>query len=180
MKISKFSLLIFIFSMIYSNSYGALIYPMAKITIKALDNDGAPIPIADVTFNFDYAKDPGMGWGTKTETVEGKTDNYGMFTITKPAAGKCSFRVNKDGFYDSSKSYEFKETTALFTWSPWNPTVEINLKKIINPTTMYAKNTAAMKVPALESPVGYDLVKGDWVAPYGKGTVSDFIFQFNR
>ena len=43
---------------------------------------------------------------------------------------------------------------------------------------MYAKNTTAIKVPALDTPIGYDLEIGDWVAPYGKGAISDFVFKF--
>lgn len=42
---------------------------------------------------------------------------------------------------------------------------------------MYAKRTGGIKVPVLEKPIGYDLEKGDWVAPYGKGVISDFIFN---
>ena len=55
----------------------------------------------------------------------------------------------------------------------------IKLKRKKNPTKMYAKsisNMNAKKVPALDTPIGYDLEQGDWVAPYGKGVIKDFIF----
>jgi hypothetical protein len=34
------------------------------------------------------------------------------------------------------------------------------------------------KVPDETKPVGFDLMVGDWVEPYGKGKISDFIFHF--
>ena len=46
---------------------------------------------------------------------------------------------------------------------------------------MYAKwvNT---HVPALDRPIGYDLMIGDWVAPFGKGASEDILFtgHFNK
>ena len=47
---------------------------------------------------------------------------------------------------------------------------------------MYAKNTAWagwIDIPVFAQPIGYDLEVGDWIAPYGKGKISDFIFQFD-
>ena len=41
---------------------------------------------------------------------------------------------------------------------------------------MYYKQTDWIKVPVFDTPVGYDLLQGDWVAPYGKGTIKDFVF----
>jgi hypothetical protein len=40
---------------------------------------------------------------------------------------------------------------------------------------MYAKKLNT-HVPALDKPVGFDLMAGDWVAPYGKGANADILF----
>lgn len=174
-----FKLIILVLFLAFSAESNAQIpYPISKITIKAVDDTGKPIDHATVTASYDYPKGFGMGWGTSTKFFDGKTDEKGLFSITKSSAGRCNFRVSKEGFYDTSKSYVFKEKSLLFVWSPWNPTFEIKLKKIKSPTPMYAKNTTAIKIPAVGTPVGYDLEKGDWVAPYGKGVISDFIFTF--
>jgi hypothetical protein len=61
----------------------------------------------------------------------------------------------------------------------WNPTQTIVLKKIGKPIAMYAKQ-ARIEVPELEKSIGFDLMEGDWVAPYGHGKQSDFIFQAQR
>ena len=44
---------------------------------------------------------------------------------------------------------------------------------------MYAKRVE-LKLPELNRPLGYDLIVGDWVDPYGKGMISDFIFEAGR
>ena len=158
-----------------TSAYAQIIFPIAKITMRAVDSDGNPIDNAAVTASYDFPKGMGMGWGTATKYVDGRTDKDGYFTITHKAAGICNFSVRKEGFYGSSDSYTFNNRI-LFIWSPWNPTMEIKLKKEKNPTMMYAKSTTAIKIPALDTPIGYDLEIGDWVAPYGKGVIKDFIF----
>ena len=179
MKFIKIPLIVALLIVVAANS-SVFIFPIAKITMRAVDSDGNPIDNATVTASYDFPKGMGMGWGTATKYVDGRTDKDGYFTITHKAAGRCNFSVSKDGFYDSSKSYTFS-SRILFIWSPWNPTMKIKLKRKKNPTKMYAKsinNMNAKKVPALDTPIGYDLEIGDWVAPYGKGAISDFVFIF--
>jgi len=62
---------------------------------------------------------------------------------------------------------------------PWNPTIELVLKKIVNPVPMYARRVN-VEVPATDKPLGFDLVQGDWVQPFGKGVQSDFLFKLTR
>jgi hypothetical protein len=49
------------------------------------------------------------------------------------------------------------------------------LKKVGKPIPMYAKGINT-HVPALDKPVGFDLMAGDWVAPHGKGVDADILF----
>ena len=42
---------------------------------------------------------------------------------------------------------------------------------------MYAKKAINLKLPEFGKPIGYDLMVGDWVAPYGKGGSSDIILK---
>jgi len=44
---------------------------------------------------------------------------------------------------------------------------------------MYARDNN-MDIPAKNTPVGFDLIAADWVVPYGKGTISDFIFTMTE
>ena len=176
MKFIKILLIVALLIVVAANS-SVFIFPIAKTTMRAVDSDGNPIDNATVTASYDFPKGMGMGWGTATKYADGRTDKDGYFTVTHKAAGRCNFSVSKDGFYDSSKSYTFN-SRILFIWSPWNPTMKIKLKRKKNPTKMYAKSTTTIKIPAVDAPIGYDLEKGDWVAPYGKGVISDFVFIF--
>ena len=54
-------------------------------------------------------------------------------------------------------------------------TLTVILKPIRDPVPMYAKRLDVL-VPTVNTPVGYDIEKGDWVAPYGKGLRTDFEF----
>jgi len=178
MKLIKILIIISVLFIAFSNA-SAFVYPLGKVTIRVVDNDGQPVENAAVTVRFDYPKGFGMGWGTSSKYVDGVTDKDGLYTLTKAAPNIWMYMVRKEGFYLSGENYEFKERIAGFLWSPWNPTMEIKLKKEKNPTKMYAKsinNMNAKKVPALDTPIGYDLEIGDWVAPYGKGVIKDFIF----
>ena len=41
---------------------------------------------------------------------------------------------------------------------------------------MYSKNVLTI-LPEQGKPIGYDLMKGDWVAPYGLGIISDLVIN---
>lgn len=154
------------------------VYPLGKVTIRVIDNEGQPVENAAVTIRYDYAKGFGMGWGTSSKFVDGVTDKDGLYSLTKATPRRWFYMIRKEGHYSSGDTYEFKDNIAKLLWWPWNPTMEIELKKVKNPIKMYVKNTTGMQVPVLNNPVGYDLEKGDWVAPYGKGVISDFVFVF--
>jgi hypothetical protein len=126
------------------------------------------------------------GWPSPTfkrrsANVTGITDNDGMVTLSMPSLdGKFGYGATKSGYYRSSgDSYQCK-ITKNNKWQPWNPTIDLVLKPIINPTPMYARRIGqlpeALSVPVLDAPVGFDLMAADWVTPYGKGSVGDLIF----
>jgi len=47
---------------------------------------------------------------------------------------------------------------------------------------MYARNTklSRVRLPAADKEIGFDLIAYDWVAPYGRGSVADFIFKLDK
>jgi hypothetical protein len=57
----------------------------------------------------------------------------------------------------------------------WNPMQTLVLDRVLNPIPMYAKKVNE-NPPILNQPLGYDLMAGDWVAPYGRGINTDIIF----
>jgi hypothetical protein len=45
---------------------------------------------------------------------------------------------------------------------------------------MYARNLSRIEVPVIGKEFGYDFMVSDWVKPYGKGEVSDFIMSVEK
>jgi hypothetical protein len=75
--------------------------------------------------------------------------------------------------YDSKESFDNAMRTGH--WQPWERIITVVLKPIINPVPMYAKKIVAF-LPKTGTPIGFDLEKGDWVEPYGKGVQADWEF----
>lgn len=149
--------------------------PSWKVTIKVVDQDAVPVEDAEVR----------VAWWIPSRTapqqdrVIGLSDEDGLFTTDGESSGRLTFVVEKNGYYTSRiNKFDF-ETTRLRRWMPWNPTVEIELKEIRNPVPMYA-NYFLSNIPKEETDIGFDLEKGDWVEPYGKGSISDLIFYLTR
>jgi hypothetical protein len=151
----------------------------AKVTYHLVDDSNRPL------VNFPYGMGAVIinGVTTTAPDVYGLTDQNGKITLTCLAATGPLNSGSKPGFPGYYQSYYETSITNVVAgkWQPWNPTVEVVVKPIINPIPMYAKTVYAssgyyMTIPATNTPVGFDLEAGDWVAPYGKGSVSDFIF----
>ena len=136
-----------------------------QVTVKVVDDDNQPVPDANVVV---------MGYTTQTE---GKTDKAGIISARlRNVTGQLDFVVRKEGFYTIGwHSYYFTVQTNG-QWQPWNPVVPLRLRRHGNPVPMVVKALKGIPIPAIGKPFGYDLLRGDWVSPDGKGEVSDFIF----
>ena len=148
----------------------ALAGARAKYTLKVVDQEGRPIENAKVAANFT---------GSQAEVVEGRTNKKGLFTVSGNTASIFGAYVDKEGYYRSGSGVKkvLKYEGGL-RWKPWNPTIEVVMKEKRNPIPMYMKGTFGyIEIPAVEEPIGFDLLKGDWVAPHGNGVVKDFILE---
>ena len=67
----------------------------------------------------------------------------------------------------------------LGKWQPWDSVAQVTLRPIGKPVALAAKHVQT-NVPVLDQPCGYDLEKGDWVAPHGQGVHSDLTFKARR
>lgn len=151
--------------------------PIARLTLRVIDEQGTPVPGANVKMSFETAI-PRWGGGDVVP-VTGVTNQQGKFTGEGHSFDTKGGRIKKTGYYSSfAESYKFTKAEAG-RWQPWNPTVDVVLKKIINPIPMYARK-AQIEVPKSTQPVGFDLEAGDWVIPYGKGAKSDLFFGLKR
>lgn len=150
----------------------------AQITFRVVDSKGNPVAEAQVGVGFYNQNMSGDGGG-----VSGKTDSSGLFTAIGKPTVDMHYQIYKEGYYNIEGSYVFYRASDPNPvkdgrWQPWNPTNTVVLKEKRNPVPMFAKN---IDVPILvwAVPIGFDLEKGDWIAPYGNGIHPDIFFTYS-
>ncbi len=146
---------------------------LSKITILIIGEDNLPIDNAHVSISYE-TKEPG-----RVSTSEGISDDNGRFSATNSAfLGQIYFGVTKEGYYKSHGEHRFRDSD-FGRWKPWNPELKVVLRKIENQVPMYAREVVK-EIPVVGENIGFDLVKFDWVVPYGHGNNPDFIFNLEK
>ena len=165
---------------------------VARLGVKVVDSEtGQPIPQIKVYGGFkNYPK----GWGiaAKNNSDEEVTDSDGFCRLsgrTEAGHSSCIVRGN-EGFYDSgwySFDYEKRSALKLGCWIPDDAMITVRIDRVINPIPLYVKiaeikhgKTTCAKPLPLHEDISYDLLKGDWLPPYGKGKISDVNFTVER
>lgn len=164
----------------HAAQYGA----MAKLTLRVVDDNGEVVPNA--TVNGGHSKSDSYA---DVKRVEGTTDTNGCFAVEGKTNYEIGYQITKHGYYTTTDRYIFQKEAKKqsiepvikhflgYRWQPWNPTNTVVLKKKHNPIPMYVKKIDT-PVPLRDTPVGFDLQAGDWVAPHGNGTQSDLLFMY--
>jgi hypothetical protein len=154
----------------------------AKITVHVTDENGIAVSYAQAVAQFQNALKPGEGQGTGRPTeVRDLTDTNGMCVLTGNGTdGSVGIGILKEGYYYGNAEVSFTNGDHILNrWLPWNPTVEVIIQKKGVQVPMYARKVNEVKIPTENQPVGFDLMAGDWVAPYGKGETPDFRFKLD-
>lgn len=125
---------------------------------------------------------------TVDHEFEGETNGKGMYAATgRTNCGEAVFRLHKNqGFYDTSRvKVPFdraggKPVPLFQWWKPDNQVVTVRLQRVEHPIPLFVKR---VKLRDYERGIGgfdgtnsvlrFDLMKGDWLPPYGKGEVAD-------
>ncbi len=151
----------------------------AKITFLVVDDKGRPVPDATVAGGFYNHERDGHGFSSQTQ-------NDGTVELTDLCVWEINYGVEKSGYYETRGRYDFYKAgfdcVKDGRWIPWNPTVEVVLKRKVNPVTMYVRQGAInrLALPKLDDWTGFDLERSDWVQPHGKGKHEDFQVFFRR
>lgn len=106
---------------------------------------------------------------------------YAVSTHGKYSDGMRRMDIGGIAYYrDGSHNYSF-ENEDSGRWHPWNPTIELTIRRILNPIPMYAKRMQMgdSRIPTFSESLGYDLEKGDWLSPHGNGQTADFTFRLD-
>lgn len=167
-------LFMFVASVALANSTD---WPKARVTIGVVGEDGVAISNATVHIGFSQG---GNAWTGEHvgEVYHGQSNVNGYFSAEAKSEMSVGGSVEKEGYYRSFWGHTFDgNSQELDRWQPWNPTNIVVLRKVGNPVPMYAKRVETL-IPLLNVPIGFDLEKGDWVVPHGKGISSDFTFLF--
>jgi hypothetical protein len=153
-------------------------YPVAKATVKVVDELGNPIEGAQASIGFHVSKGF-MEQGIRDVSEKGITGADGVFSASHRSSLDIAFGADKQGYYKSYGQYHFNNS-AIGRWQPWNPEFKLVLRKIENPVPMFARNTkmTLITLPVTNKSIGLDLIEFDWVPPYGKGKHADFIFKY--
>jgi len=142
--------------------------------VKVVDDSGQPVNAARIAIGYYVAPPPGET--IATSSIKGETDANGIFSASgRTGSTDLFFSADKEGYYPVHLDYELAGLKKNDS-AKWNPTITLLLKKIGAPIPMYAKQIRSLKVPKFNKPIGFDLMAGDWVAPYGKGINTDLFF----
>lgn len=152
-----------------------------RLTVSVVDNSGAPISGAtlwlktmnkSVLFGSDNAKD--------FDTYNATSDAMGRVTIAFNCInGAFTWQVSAPGYYEGNVIHdEFRcddAQSSRIILLEHEKRCQVKLWRRINPCPMHARGlTPNIKVPKGSGRYGFDLKLGDWVRPFGGGTVADF------
>jgi hypothetical protein len=160
--------------------------PQAQMTFQVVDETGAPVAMAELYVLTFHHSEAGEAFGKDVpEKIKLTTDAKGTAIATMSSLrGEFTYSAVKAGsHYDTlGLSYRFMKSLNG-KWQPWNPTVRVELRRILKPVPLIscrissASQKGLLKLPSFTGPVGFDLEARDWTAPHGKGRVADITFR---
>ena len=113
---------------------------MAKMELRITNDDGAPIPYANVDVFM------GMNFRSKGYSITGRTDTNGIFVVKGKTCGdEIVVNIAKAGFYRTAKTFKFAEMgheheVSDGHWQPYGKRENIILRDIRNPIELPHEN----------------------------------------
>lgn len=156
--------------------------PDAKLTVHVVDMEtNLSITNAVIYTDFTQQADP---WGLgirKSTRIKKQVNSDGLATVEGQSIYSArGGSVFAEGYYSQMFTSEHKKNVLLNRWEPWNPTIEVKMRPKKDPVPMVTKRVESLKITTWNKPIGFDLEKGDWVAPHGKGNQADFFVNMHR
>ena len=164
----------------------------AKIEALVLDEiTGEPLHDVEVIGSFSV----NHGWrawkGYSGPNVSSnRTDKSGRCRLsneTNRGEAGCYGRDAPDGYYDNScgGGYTFKHKDIFGVWQPDNLVVTLRVQRIVHPIPLFVKKVGQYGhdessedlFTKSEGVLHFDLMKGEWLPPIGKGEVADVEFK---
>lgn len=126
---------------------------------------------------------------TRYSDFSAVTDEKGILSFKgETNCGRAGFRTDKTECYYGSPwvrvPYEKKGLMPFSFWQPDNLVVTLRLDRVEKPIPLFVKRVELTNFrkgiggfDGTNSVVRFDLMKGDWLAPYGKGETADLEFK---
>lgn len=157
------------FFLMVSLTWSMKLPPRVNLEVQVVDEQGQAIEGAQVGVGY-----PGRVSGQGV-SFKKPTDEEGRASFSGSSFLKLRVKVEKEGYYASHqevKTFERVDTENVYS----DQAVTIILRDVRNPIPMYAYEFDAT-LGGVSEARGFDLVKNDWVAPWGDGVVTDLIFK---
>ena len=164
----------------------------ARLGVKVVDSEtGSPLSGLKVHGGFlNYSR----GWNesAKDNNVDGVTGNDGLCHLSgnSEAGESCCVVRGNDGYYNSgwySVEYAERSILKLGRWLPDDVVITARLDRVINPIPLSVALSRPFRTVEEEDSfaeggnvASYDLLKNDWLPPFGKGEVADISFSSKR
>lgn len=155
----------------------------SQIEVTVVHEDGSPVAGAKVKGIFPSVWNRSRA---KTNMVEVQTNAKGQATLREKSGGDVLITVTKEGYYGSEEVISFNtgksSCVADECWQPWGYPCKIVLKPKMFPRKLIVSgwdDRSYKSSPGKPGEkIGFDLERIDWVAPYGKGIVPDFLVSY--
>ena len=117
-------------------------------------------------------------------TGHGETDTNGVYVAEAKTMGVLELKVSREGYYSSTDRISFidmgrEHEVKDGRWQPWGMKKEIVLLPVKNPQAQRAGTPGWKRTNLLKEWIGFDLMRYDFIKPYGDGEVSDMEVFFD-
>lgn len=152
-----------------------LAMPAIPITVEARVRDPQGLPVEDATV---YLALPRYRLGDKNQDSKGQTNKEGVATVSGIAQQDYKLSAEKPGYYRTQGPRRgINDEKSFPQYAVGVQKIEMELRPVRDPIIGISRDVDRRLLPKTDgSSLGFDLEVGDWVAPYGKGKNSDFIF----
>ena len=153
-----------------------------KFSVLVVDDEGNPVPNCEAgAIIFDKSTNTRSGYKRTGKMTD--ANGIASFELSSSHSRVSCGAKAPEGYYRSYGGEFFFKDPISGVWQPENKQFKVVLNKIKNPIAMYAVSVGMngkVEIPAIGKPCGFDLMVSDWVAPHGKGKVSDLVFHFTK
>lgn len=110
---------------------------------------------------------------------QGLSDAQGKFMAEDDVVFGLLLTIHKEGYYSIYERDPLKSIALDQYENLRQHNMELTMRQIKSPVPLYGK-VVNRAIPEQNKPIGYDLLIGDWVKPYGKGDNGDYFVTFHK